>query len=246
MDIQEMVAELEEYYENAGFADFYEKVLKDKTDKEIQLLFEETFSGEKELFEYAQSHGFDESDEYNGADGVLEKLQSFMAAKAGGGDPEAQYLFGKYILDNSNAQVDVAWAAEMISSAAMQGHEEAKELLKGIGVSEGSLTEPENVDEKKLLHLAEAGDPEAQYQMGISFMAFEQGENAEFSKALDWFAKAADNGHEMAANQLRFWTYVDKLMNRGEVARNADFMDIMSLVIEKAAAGDPEARVAQL
>ena len=82
--------------------------------------------------------------------------------------------------------------------------------------------------------------------MGISFMAFEQGENAEFSKALDWFAKAADNGHEMAANQLRFWTYVDKLMNRGEVARNADFMDIMSLVIEKAAAGDPEARVAQL
>ena len=39
MDVQDMIAELEEYYENAGFADFYEKVLKDKTEKEIQRLF---------------------------------------------------------------------------------------------------------------------------------------------------------------------------------------------------------------
>ena len=47
MDIQDMKAELEEYYETAGFSDFFEKVLKDKTDEEIIRMYKETFE-EKE------------------------------------------------------------------------------------------------------------------------------------------------------------------------------------------------------
>ena len=47
-------------------------------------------AGVPELLEYAQSHGLDEFDEYDGDGGMLEKLQAFMAAKAGEGDSEAQ------------------------------------------------------------------------------------------------------------------------------------------------------------
>lgn len=242
MDIQDMIAELDDFYENAGFSDFYEQVLKDKTDIEIQQMFKETFSGEKELLEYAQSHGFDDFNEYDGNGGMLEKLQAFMAARAGGGDPEAQYLFGRHILDHSNAQVDVAWASEMISLAAGQGQEGAKQYLRDIGVHEESLAEPDDIDETELLLRAEAGEAEAQYQIGLSYMPGDDGEDADFSKALEWFAKAAENGHPMANNQLRMWTYVDSLMEKGELKRNAEFMEIMSFLISKAEAGDKEAQ----
>lgn len=43
MDIQDMLAELEEYYETAGFADFYERVLKDLSDEQIEEMYLETF-----------------------------------------------------------------------------------------------------------------------------------------------------------------------------------------------------------
>lgn len=46
MDIQDMLAELEEYYETAGFADFYERVLKDLSDEQIIEMYKETFSEE--------------------------------------------------------------------------------------------------------------------------------------------------------------------------------------------------------
>ena len=40
MSREEMEEELEQFYEAAGFADFYEKVLKNKTDKEIKEMYE--------------------------------------------------------------------------------------------------------------------------------------------------------------------------------------------------------------
>ena len=242
MNIKDMIAELEDYYENVGFSDFYERALAGKTDADILQMFEETFSGERELLEYANSHGFDVFNEYDGPGGILEKLQAFMVGKAGAGDPDAQFLFGKYILDNSNAQVDVAWASEMISLAAGQGHAGAKEYLLDIGVHEESLADHDDIDESELLLRAEAGEPEAQYQMGLSYMPGDDGEDADFSKALEWFAKAAENGHPMANNQLRMWTYVDSLMEKGELKRNADFMEIMSFLISKAEEGDKEAQ----
>ena len=48
MDIQDMLAELEEYYETAGFADFYERTLKDLSDEQIIEMYKETFSEEGE------------------------------------------------------------------------------------------------------------------------------------------------------------------------------------------------------
>lgn len=43
MYIEDMVEELTEYCECAGFADFYNRVLKHKTKEEIVVMYKETF-----------------------------------------------------------------------------------------------------------------------------------------------------------------------------------------------------------
>ena len=110
-------------------------------------------------------------------------------------------------------------------------------------MSEESMV-PDEVDWDEMVKKAESGDVEAQYQMGLSFMPSDDGKDADFTKAFEWFRLAADNGHQMAANQLRLWSYADKLMNHGELARNAGFMEVMQTVIEKAESGDEEAQAA--
>ena len=42
-NLQDMIEELEEFYECAGFEDFYERCLKGKTEEEILQYYTETF-----------------------------------------------------------------------------------------------------------------------------------------------------------------------------------------------------------
>ena len=95
-----------------------------------------------------------------------------------------------------------------------------------------------------MMQKAESGDVEAQYQMGLSYMPLDDGKDADFTKAFEWFRQAAEKGHQMAADQLRLWSYADKLMNQGELARNASFMEVMQTIISKAEGGDEEAQTA--
>ena len=46
MNIEDMRYELEDYFEAAGFADFYDRVLKDMTDEQIIASYNEIFSEE--------------------------------------------------------------------------------------------------------------------------------------------------------------------------------------------------------
>ena len=43
MAIEDMIEDLEQYYESAGFSDFYQRELKNKTPDEIRELFWTTF-----------------------------------------------------------------------------------------------------------------------------------------------------------------------------------------------------------
>lgn len=43
MSIEEMIEDLEQYYEAAGFTDFYQRELKNKTPDEIRGLYRTTF-----------------------------------------------------------------------------------------------------------------------------------------------------------------------------------------------------------
>ena len=46
--LKEMIAELEEFYENAGFSDVYERKLKDMGEDEIRRLYKATFEEDLE------------------------------------------------------------------------------------------------------------------------------------------------------------------------------------------------------
>ena len=43
MSIEDMIEDLEQYYEAAGFSDFYQRELKNKTPDEIRELYRTTF-----------------------------------------------------------------------------------------------------------------------------------------------------------------------------------------------------------
>ena len=192
------------------------------------------------LYEYAAKNGFSsDSDDHH----ALMEMIYYMTDKAVGGDSEAGFLLGRYILVTSNAPEDVAFAAQLLTEAAIQGYAPAKDYLQEIGMSGDSLS-PKEVDWDEMMKKAESGDVEAQYQMGLSFMPLDDGKDADFTKAFEWFRQAAEKGHQMAADQLRLWSYADKLMNQGELARNASFMVVMQTIISKAEGGDEEAQTA--
>lgn len=46
--LKEMIEELEEFYENAGFADVYERKLRDMSEDEIRSLYKATFEEDLE------------------------------------------------------------------------------------------------------------------------------------------------------------------------------------------------------
>lgn len=43
MSVEDMIEDLEQYYESAGFSDFYQRELKNKTPDEIRELYRTTF-----------------------------------------------------------------------------------------------------------------------------------------------------------------------------------------------------------
>lgn len=61
MTIEEMTDELEEFYEAAGFANYYERVLKDKTDEQIKEMYENHIKSMDEI----EKEYYKEKEEYN-------------------------------------------------------------------------------------------------------------------------------------------------------------------------------------
>lgn len=61
-DIVEMTADLEEYYEAAGFADFYERVLSKMDEDQIRKYYHDTFEVEEdhELEEWERRYNGEE------------------------------------------------------------------------------------------------------------------------------------------------------------------------------------------
>ena len=43
LPVEEVIEALIQYYEAAGFSDFYNRVLKEKTEQELQLLYRQTY-----------------------------------------------------------------------------------------------------------------------------------------------------------------------------------------------------------
>lgn len=221
MELQEMLTALEEYYEAAGHTDIREKLLNNLTESQVREMYQITFNNP------------DDSEP-----NIFELME--MAAN---GDVEAQYKAAMYIDRESNRQADMALVAELLVRSAAAGYQPAIDALEAKGMDTSNLGKDEEELARELAEAAAAGDAEAQYQYALTFM--ESSEDCwmkDFDQAMEWMAKAADNGHEMAAGQLRFWTYVNGLRTKGILAKDADWMEIMETVIRLAESGDKEAQ----
>lgn len=221
MELQEMLTALEEYYEAAGHTDIREKLLNNLTESQVREMYQITFSNP------------DDSEP-----NIFELME--MAAN---GDVEAQYKAAMYIDRESDRQADMALVAELLVRSASAGYQPAIDALEAKGMDTSNLGKDEEELAAELAEAAAAGDAEAQYQLALTFMeGAEDGWMKDFDQAMEWMAKAADNGHEMAAGQLRFWTYVNGLRTKGILAKDADWMEIMETVIRLAESGDEEAQ----
>jgi len=142
-------------------------------------------------------------------------------AKAEKGDAEAQNKLGYYYtVGKADLEIDLKKAAYWYGKAAAQGHEEAKKTL-------ADLNAYMPVKEK-----ADAGDADAQYQMGV-WMSDGGNEFTDLSyDAADWFLKAAKQQHEKAKEKL------DGIMKNP----NRWNFTIVSMVTEKAEAEDAQAQ----
>jgi len=142
-------------------------------------------------------------------------------ANAHDGDAEAQRKLGYYYtVGKADLEVDLKKAAYWYGKAAAQGHEAAKKTL-------ADLNAYMPVKEK-----ADAGDADAQYQMGV-WMSEDRNEFIGLSyNAADWFLKASEQDHEKAKEKL------------AEIMKNPNHWNstIVSLVTEKAKGGDAGAQ----
>jgi hypothetical protein len=57
---------------------------------------------------------------------------------------------------------------------------------------------------KRLIKEAKAGDVQAQYLLGHSYVNGSEGFSKSYKKALKWYTKAAENGHADAYRQIEF------------------------------------------
>jgi TPR repeat protein len=125
-----------------------------------------------------------------------------------------------YTVGHGSLKPDPAQAAYWYGKAAEQGHEEAKKTL-------ADLNAYMPVKEK-----AEAGNAEAQYQMGL-WMSEGGNELVGLSyNAAGWFLKAAEQGHGKAKEEL------------GAILKDPGHWNsaILSMMTEKAEAGDAGAQ----
>ena len=240
MTIEEMINELIDYYDCEGYSDYYETTLKDASDEEIEEEYRKVFGTDEDrvLEDWERRNIYVEDD----LDMSEEQYIIRLLERAANGDAEAQYRAAMYINRVNNTPADGALVAELLVRSAGQGYAPAEEALAELGMNTEHIVGEEDVDINALREQAEHGDSEAQYQMGLSLMGVEEGAEWDFTEAMEWMKKAADNGHEMAAHQLHFWTYAGKLRDDGLMPRNADWMEIMETLIAMAEAGDEEAR----
>lgn len=119
-----------------------------------------------------------------------------------GDDAEAQYLLALMHRSGRVVPPNPALAGNLLARAAAQNYDDAVELLHRIQVLGFSIEESLHQRSPHLHRLAEDGDAEAQYQLGLRL------ENALFGgptarrEAVGWFERAAASGHVMAMRSL--------------------------------------------
>lgn len=120
---------------------------------------------------------------------------------AGNGSHDAEYLLGKMYQQGYRVAQDTDLAQSWLSRAADSGHSGALSLLAALDQVIDFTTQVYQQSAEVLQQKANAGDPHAQYELGLRYESGAYDVNRDDQQALHWLTLAADNGniHAMAA-----------------------------------------------
>jgi S1-C subfamily serine protease len=128
---------------------------------------------------------------------AAEQTVDDLLAKAEKGDAEAQYQYGKRLYDSGTPK-DQGDAPNWFQKAAMQGHIKAQSYLGALLSNSPSLYANAF---QWTLKAAEANDPDAQWNLGCSYI-LGRGVPKNDAEALKWFTKAAQHGNVRAQYEV--------------------------------------------
>jgi TPR repeat protein len=139
----------------------------------------------------------------NGVANDLGKAEYWLnRAALEGGDSDAQYQLARMHLEGKTAAPNSTLANHLLGRAAAQGHEDAVEMLHLVDELGYALEESLDQRPPRLHKLAQDGDVEAQYQLGLRLENSLLGGKAEHREAVTWLQRAASSGHVMAMKSL--------------------------------------------
>ncbi len=129
---------------------------------------------------------------------VWQELFKRQLSAAEAGDADAQYEVSAMYLKGRGVAPDRAQARAWLEKAAAQGHERAESKLARMKLAEEKFRE--------ILSRAQQGDPEAAYEVGVSYMKG-IGTDIDYDEAGRWLGRVAETGQERALFDLGYLYY---------------------------------------
>jgi TPR repeat protein len=166
---------------------------------------------------------------------IATKQKDQLELAAENGDVQAQYRLAMRLILPANGNPDLARGTEWLRKAAESGYAEAEFKLACMHNTGHGM--PTNRIEAMRLFLSSAqkGSPDAQFAMGTALTGGMPDVPFDIARALDWFKKAADQGHLESQSTLGAIYYMGR-----HVAQ--DFSEAAKWLEKAAQQGEPDAQ----
>ncbi|MFA7267932.1 MAG: tetratricopeptide repeat protein [Sterolibacterium sp.] len=138
--------------------------------------------------------------EGNGVAQDRKRARDWLQSAAEEGNREAAYLLARMYREGLGGPEDPALAEHWLYRSAVAGFGAAEQLLGWI--KSFGHTYDKTVSHEAVRQLAEDGDAEAQYQLGLRCYLGKGGEKRDLPQAVKWFERAAGQGQVMAMRNL--------------------------------------------
>ncbi|MCX7173653.1 MAG: tetratricopeptide repeat protein [Proteobacteria bacterium] len=137
-----------------------------------------------------------------------QRARNWLQSAAEEGNREAAYLLARMYREGLGGPEDQALADHWLYKSALGGYGAAEDTLSWI--KSFGHTYDKTVSHEAVRRLAEDGDVEAQYQLGLRCYLGKGGEKRDLPQAVKWFERAAAQGQVMAMRNLA------QILGRGE------------------------------
>lgn len=131
-----------------------------------------------------------------------EQAIDWLTKSAGQNNVDAQILLGKMHAEGYAVTQDKAVARDWLSRAALLGSQDAISLLAVLKNITHFTTQVYHESADVLIKRAEAGDPQAEYELGIRYESGAWDVKQDKASALKWIRKAAEHENVIAMQTL--------------------------------------------